>query len=360
MVSHETNYNSSNYKIKRYSPTYKPQIIELLNGMWSEYEKSVRNELFQWRFEENPYEKPVMFIAVDKEKVVGFRSFISQIFIREGKKYLAFSPTDTIIHRQYRRKGIISALNDKCIMELNRIYKDQSIILINTSTSKPSMPVYLKQHWQKSNGLRRFYFKYSLLNYLKYFTVTNKNRKRSKSVILIQKKYTIEITSEIKSNELSEFNNQIRNPKRWTNIRDEKFFSWRYSFEPEKFLCTYCYFDKKLQGYIILKHTTEAKGSIDQFEAINDKVFRIMLRAVIKYSKIPQVRSYAFLPEEKKLLKKNGFIAEPVALLKKIGRLRFPVLVRPGKIQPEDKDFIVDGRDIRNIENWHLQIADRH
>jgi GNAT superfamily N-acetyltransferase len=346
------------YKIVKYSPTYKTAIIDLLKGMWSDYDESGRYELFRWRYEENPYEKPIIFLAVDNEKVIGFRGFISQIFIKDENEYFVFSPSDTYIHREYRRKGIISALNDKCMEELNTIYKKENTILINTSTSKPSMPVYLKQNWKKSNGLRSFYFRYSVFNLLK-----NKmnNHEVSESIVLHKKQnYKIEITPKVKSNELSSFNAKIRNHFRWTNIRDEKFFNWRYGFLPEKYTCVYCYFNKELQGYLVIKKLNDNQSSIDQFEALNPKIFKLMLIAAFKNLRIVQLRSYAFLPEEKKLLTTSGFFAEPVKLLKKLGHLRFPVLVRPLNLQPEEKDYIIAGSDISDIYSWHLQVSDRH
>jgi GNAT superfamily N-acetyltransferase len=344
------------YTIIKYSPTYKPAIIDLLKGMWSEYGERGRYELFQWRYEENPYKRPVIFLALDKDKIIGFRAFISQVFIKHEKEYFVFSPSDTYIHREYRRRGIISALNDKCMEELNSIYKTENTILINTSTSKPSMPAYLKQNWKKSNGLRRFYFKFSILNLVK----KNIKYEVSDNIVFLKDNYKIEVIPEIRSKELSLYNAKIRNDARWTNIRDEKFFNWRYAFQIEKYTCIYCYFENVLQGYLVIKNLNDKQSTIDQFEAMNNKIFNLMIKAAFRYLGIVQLRSYAFLPEEKKFLSKSGFIAEPVYLLKKFGRFRFPVLVRPMKLQPEDKDFVIDGHDIRDIHNWHLQISDRH
>jgi hypothetical protein len=348
-------YEPTGYQIVRYTPTHKPEVLELLAPMWKDYDYTGRNEIFNWRYEFNPYEKPIIFLAIDKDHVIGFRSFISQKFIKGDQIFLVFSPADTIIHPDYRRRGIISALNDKVINELNSNYKNQNIILINTSTSKPSMPVYLKQQWQKSNGLRRFYFKFLFSNYF------NNNRSvLTDPVRFTQHGYEIEITPKVKSKELSDFNARIRNPIRWTNLRDEEFFNWRYSFQPEKYTYIYCYSEKQLQGYLIIKQLSDRKSSLDQYETINMKIFTLMIKSAVKFLRIAQLRSYAFLPEEKKLLKKSGFIAEPVHLLEKLGHLRFPVLVRPIIPMPEEKDFLIDGKDIRNINNWHLQVADRH
>jgi hypothetical protein len=344
------------YPIIKYSSEYKAGAIDLIKSMWKEFDERKRQELFQWRYEKNPYEKPIIFLTRDNDKIIGFRAFISQVFLKHDKEYFVFSPSDTFIHREYRRKGIISALNNKCMEELNKHYKKENTILINTSTSKPSMPVYLKQSWQKSNGLRRFYFKFSLLNLI------YKNNKNDVSgpIVFIKDNYKIEVNPEVKSRELSSFNTKIRNHHRWSNIRDEKFFNWRYSFQSEKYTCVYCYKDKDLQGYIVIKKINDKQSTIDQFEALNNKIFKLMIKAAFRNLAIIQLRSYAFLPEEKKILSGSGFIAEPLYLLRKLGRERFPVLVRPIDLKPQDKDFIIDGRDIQNINNWHLQISDKH
>jgi len=348
------------FKIVKYTPAYKQAVIDLLKYMWKEYDEQTQYELFKWRYEDNPYEKSIIFMAVENERVIGFRAFIAQIFVKGDKQYTVFSPSDTIIHREHRRKGIISALNDKCLEEINRKYKDDNVLLINTSTSKPSMPVYLKQGWQKSNGLRRFYFKTSILNYC--YVRSNGNGKAflSEFIEVNTKNYRIEISSKVKSSELSEFNAHIRSANKWTNVRDVRFFNWRYLFLPEKYTFVYCYLDNKLEGYLIIKQLTDKKSTIDQYEATHSRAFNVMVNTAVKTLHIAQLRSYAFLPEEKEMVKKGGFIPESVYLLEKFGRLRFPVLVRPKNPQPEDKDFMVEGQDIREITNWHLQISDRH
>ena len=352
--------SGSAYKIVKYISQYKSGVIDLLKYMWNEYDENGRYKLFKWRYEDNPYEEPIIFLAVEKDLVIGFRAFIAQLFVKGDRQYIVFSPADTIIHRDHRRKGIISALNDKCIEEINMKYQNKDILLINTSTSKPSMPVYLKQGWKKSNGLRRFYFKHSLINYL-YSSINGNTKIFTPEVIEVNTKaYKIVVSKEVNSKELSVFSLNIKNPNRWTNIRDTRFFDWRYNFLPEKYYFIYCYHENSLQGYLIIKKSTDKKYALDQFEAVNNKVFKALVHTAYKILKIVQLRSYAFLPEEKNLLMRNGFLPEPIALLKSMGIQRFPILVRPKNPQPEETDFIVEGRDIRDINNWHLQVSDRH
>ncbi|EFI35322.1 hypothetical protein Dthio_PD2737 [Desulfonatronospira thiodismutans ASO3-1] len=41
-------------------------------------------------------------------------------------------------------------------------------------------------------------------------------------------------------------------------------------------------------------------------------------------------------------------------------RDRSQILVRPTRPEPEDKDFLINGSDIRVINNWQICLADKH
>ena len=59
-------------------------------------------------------------------------------------------------------------------------------------------------------------------------------------------------------------------------------------------------------------------------------------------------------------MKSCGFFVESNLFLKIFKRQRFPVLVRPTKPNLSDDDFLIEGIDIRDIENWQLFQSDRH
>lgn len=75
---------------------------------------------------------------------------------------------------------------------------------------------------------------------------------------------------------------------------------------------------------------------------------------------IPILRTIIFNNEDYQRMKASGFFVESNLFVKIFKRHRFPVLVHPTKPNLTNDDFIIEGIDIRDIENWQLYQSDRH
>ena len=138
------------------------------------FSESERIELFEWRYERNPYQnKPLIFLAFSGDILVGFRAYLIQYFLISDKKITVISPADTIIHPEYRRRGIISMLNKQSLEKIHLEYPNDSILL-NTTTSKNAMPTYLKFDWYPCSNKNKVYgYRFSILQ---YFQIIDKKR----------------------------------------------------------------------------------------------------------------------------------------------------------------------------------------
>ena len=93
--------------VKEYSPEYKTSIVTLLGHLLKGLNETERMELFEWRYERNPYQKkPIIFLAFSGDLLVGFRAYLIQYFSVSDKIVTVISPADTIIHPEYRRRGL--------------------------------------------------------------------------------------------------------------------------------------------------------------------------------------------------------------------------------------------------------------
>jgi len=345
-----------NITITPYTHNRKSGLLNLLSHMWHELTDAERKKRFEWRYEKNPYQdQPFIFLALDGERVAGFRAFVVQLFMLHGKAYKVYSPADAIVHPNYRRRGVFSNLNDAFLQEVNR-HKDMPGIILNLTSNRFSTPGYLKQYWQETNGVKRYYYKYSIpalfKNYVNSRTVTPGAFSR--------KDLEFEITNKINSQELAAFNEQNRNPYTLSPVRDEAFYNWKYSYNPEQYLTVYARKESSLQAYLILKRVTGKQYALEEYGGSNTNAFIKTVSAAMKRLQVPLLRSWAFAPHDQDLLKKAGFYPEPTGLMKKLGKERLPILVRPAQPKPDETDFVIDGQDIRQINNWQIQLADRH
>ena len=347
-------------KYVKYSPDYKDAILLLLRYMWRDMDDNERQLKFDWRYEKNPYHEPYIYLAMDGEKIIAFRAFIAQVFIFREKMYTVFSPSDTIVHPDYRRMGIMSRLNDIAIDEIYKENETNDTFLLNTTTSKKSMPVYIKEHWQGTNILKHFYYRIYPLHL--FFNRSKAIRQQSDIATghFPKKGHEIVISKKITGEELSVFIAKNRNNQLLTNIRDKAFYDWKYEYQADKYTLILCKKDNEILAYAITKYLSRGKYSLEEYVTTDRKAFQIMLKEAQKRMKFSVLRSWALYKADKTLLNKCGFFPEPARLLDKIGEKRFPILVRPIVPIPSERDFFLEKADIRKIENWHLQIADRH
>lgn len=116
-----------------------PNIVELIKlGL------SGKNTVdsFLWKHSENPFGKSFGLLACDEDKIVGVRMFMFWEFRKDEKLGKAIRPVDTIIHPDYRGKGLFKKLT----LEGLKICKNEYDLVFNTP-NKNSFPGYIKMGW---------------------------------------------------------------------------------------------------------------------------------------------------------------------------------------------------------------------
>lgn len=352
--------NKSEISVKEYLPEYKDSVITLLDHLLKDLNKRERTDLFEWRYERNPYQKkPIMLLAFSENLLVGFRAYLIQYFCISGKQITVISPADTIIHPDFRRRGLISMLNKK---SLDLIYSDYPVdsVLLNSTTSKHAMPSYLKFDWYPCSNRNKVYgYRFSVNNTLKLLFKT-KNKYQFNPLSFSKLKFKFELCNEIDTKRIIEFIHKYRDKTKFNNLRDEAFFNWRYSYESDKYICCTCHLEGRMVAYTIIKRISNQQFSIEEFLAIDSKTLKVLFETVQRKLNIPILRTIIYSNWDKQTFKSCGFFVESSIYIKFFKKQRFPVLVRPTNPNLSESDFHIHGTDIRNIENWQLFQSDRH
>jgi len=346
--------------IINYKSNYKQSIVSILQDMWQGLDESEIRQRFEWRYEQNPHQKtPCIYLAVDGERLAGFRAFVQQIFQFRNNKYYVLSPADVIVHPDYRRQGIFSKLNNAAIQDIHNTFGSEGIIL-NLSSNKLSTPGYLKKSWQKVNCLKRYCYKASWINCIKNKITSRKPNKGHFPNKRKSNGYELKITPELKAKEMAEFAQKQRNPDQLANIRDEAFFVWRYAYQAEQYIYVYCYKDSTMQGYLVIKKMSDIQCTLEEYSAVDPDIMKLMVSTAMKELSTGVMRAWDLSMDDRAWLGKSGFIPEPVKLLKRLGKERLSVLVRPTAPELSEDDFFVEGLDIRDIQNWRIHLSDKH
>jgi len=364
----------SDVTLSEYDPEYKDRLIDFLGlGMsWAELSKKERKRFFGWKHEKNPYtEKPLCYLALDGEKVVGHRGFVVQRFEHEGNTYLFATPGDSMVHPDYRRQGIFSDLVDFSNDDL--INKSKVDLFLSLSTTRATTKA-TKRYGYVPVGERKKLYRFSIKNIFSYRY--NDGIDLNKTISSEKTGHTIEITDEVKKEDIIDLMNSYKKDKKLKNLRDEEFYRWRFEECPNDHVYLYFWDRDELEAYVSMeKDNFPFFGlNIDYYSLLeygytDIKIFEELVRTLTKKLSLPFIMSYIFTrkKEEISILRDHGFKGSESYLinsLQKRGLLDeegLPgILVRPASKKISDKDFYLDNTDTRKEKNWSLFWSDVH
>jgi len=100
-----------NWHIRSYHDGDEKQILKLRRAVFGDLDPvRLKESTWQWQFQNNPSGKAVCFLAESEGKIVGQYVTIPTRFSIRGKETRVAFSCDTMIHPEYRRQGMFSAL----------------------------------------------------------------------------------------------------------------------------------------------------------------------------------------------------------------------------------------------------------
>lgn len=347
-------------KIEKYTINHKTRLIEFLKYLWEGLDEAERIKLFEWRFENNPYqERQFMYVALDDEKIVGFRGNVPHRFTVNDKIINVFIGADAVVHPDYRRCGVFSKLILAFIEDVKSLSSDEWMILA-LSANPLSAKGNLKQGFQQTKGIKKYCYKISIFNYIKMKFCKKQPNFKGNTIEINKNKMLFEFSNKLPAQEISAFLKSNRQQEKISNVRDVDYFTWRYSHEAEKYTCVCCRKNSMLAGYMIVKQRSGLQSSIEEYFSVAPQILSAMIKMAVAQLNIPVLRTQVLMNREKIMLQKSGLITEPDWLMKLVKKERLPVFVRSINPDPKEKDYIINGMDIREIDNWQLFLADKH
>ena len=130
--------------VRMATPEDGPGILELCRSNLGWGDDPRFHDLFRWKHELNPFGPSLMMVAVDADRIVGFRAFMNWRFERGDRVLRAVRAVDTVTHADYQGRGIFSLLTRAALEQLR---KDEVDFVFNTPNDL-SRPGYLKMGWR--------------------------------------------------------------------------------------------------------------------------------------------------------------------------------------------------------------------
>lgn len=99
---------------------------------------------FDWKHRQNPAGASPSWVALDGERIVGYRTFVRWTFERDGRPVAAVRAVDTATHPEYRGQGVFSRLTRHALASL----REDGVAFVFNTPNERSRPGYLKMGWQ--------------------------------------------------------------------------------------------------------------------------------------------------------------------------------------------------------------------
>jgi len=348
------------YEIINYRSEFLQQAADLQKYLWPNYRDKNASYL-KWKYEDNPLtNKPTAIIALYKGKVVGFNGFFATQWkiANKNDKILILSSADISVHPDHRRKGLFTAITKTAIEEYEKgPYK----AFIGLSSNTSSGAGYEKMGWPRiaeRTSIRRYY----LTGLLNWILINKTGRSLYKHYINFGKFDNIEVSDKPKAKEMYTV---IKKQKTFSNkitlFKDEEFFKWRFQNNRRKYTFYYHWKDKTINGYVVVETSDNStSGHIVDYAEAEDMVLYKIVSYIItkKHFNILSTWSFGLRSDFAKTLKSLHFSSNN--LLNRIEKTfknefpSLPVFVRPVKKRYTEKDWLIEGLDIRDIKNWEI------
>ncbi len=263
--------------------------LELFN---TSFGRLMSRDYFDWKYIDNPFriDKITIIVAKEGNKLIGARPFMATRLVIDGETVGALQPCDTMVHPEFRLKGVFTLMNRVAIEEFQRTnYK-----IFYNFPNKYSFQGYLKCGWETINKTT---WHWLVLNSNKVFNTVLDNYALQKAGALLiplfrlkfrlpklgSQNITVVPTSDLRV--LGKVFNEWKGKSSETihTARDEKYLNWRFRLHPEnEYLFIVAQIEDETKGYFIVnigEFTGMKRGTISDYLVLNNDpdIFKSLL-----------------------------------------------------------------------------------
>lgn len=131
-------------ELRRSTDNDREAVLSLLEASLGWVPDSLYAEFFRWKHSLNAYGPSPSWVALDGQRIVGFRTFVRWEFEREGTVVPAVRAVDTATHPDYQGQGIFSRLTLAALEDLAA----EGVAFVFNTPNDASRPGYLKMGWR--------------------------------------------------------------------------------------------------------------------------------------------------------------------------------------------------------------------
>jgi GNAT superfamily N-acetyltransferase len=402
------NRNFDKYKIVKYSPELRDQIIELQKFLWSR--NLSRNAAYlEWKYDHNPYlDTTLIYTILSAGQLVGMVGVY-------GAKWQIGDPRQTwlwpcigdlVIHPDHRNQGLYPELMAFVLDDLSdtgyayvfdfglgwvalpMLMRGWRSIYLQTAhwhtkternsgrrgkfEYRQALPTLIYRRLQEyAGGWPRLLSAYRLLRNWKRLLFSKLSSELDRSFKYLdrpenqqhrQKNCRISVRQTPRPDAMAELVERVGSDGRLQQVRDKQFFAWRFKNPLSQFRFLFLE-DAGLEGYIVLQapvyaYDGKARVNIVDWEVSNVQVWAGLLQAAIGWGNFDKLTIWsATLSDETnailqemdfKFVNKTGRITQDIDLTS--------IMTRPVRQDMLQTDWVVADRRLLDSANWDLRM----
>lgn len=337
--------------VKPYTREYAVQCADLEQYLWPEDARG-RMERFEWTYHRNPNSEPLAVIAVnEKDEVLGFRPFFPFVYMFNGNPVIVAQFSDTVVSNKARRMGILAKMNDFALVYL----KEKGIkLILNLSPSWPPYFAYKKIGFEDFAPFHsRYYFGLSSLfadrvikSVREWNDRTDIHYKIHDLDIYISQSLSDEVAAKVRMlGKCKKITSSVSvENMNWRKEHPNRTYAYAYSFDTMKRLRAFFMFmTKDYYNYHLGLSLSDNMKDLKQTWNCFKKAYRPAIVAGW---------DFALEDVQREALNIMGFISIP--FVNEV-RKNPPALIRTLQTNSNGSlDWIVNGLDVRHVENWNI------
>jgi GNAT superfamily N-acetyltransferase len=243
---------------------------QLLDLFRVSFGQNMSAELWDWKYLRNPltFAAPEVIVALDNGKIVGARPFLLTEMWLDNEKVRAAQHCDTMVHPEYRNKGIFNRMGQFAIQYL----KDNDYALSYGFPGPLSRPGFLRQGWRivvQTETMFRAMHSQNLIAYKLRSKLLGSGLGFFYDKLLKKKAETFQPSSSFQVGVFDRYTDELKELDALREelvidlVRSESYLRWRFDWHPDH---NYKYIvakrDGKLWGYAVVSAQEERSGLV--------------------------------------------------------------------------------------------------
>lgn len=348
--------NLQDYQIAHYQPRQRAQVVDVISQLLGG-DRTANERYFGWKYEQNPHAEGVMgIVATHRGTVIGFRGYGSSLWQSDtGRTLRLLVPGDTCVDFEHRRKGLSVAMGRLAMADFSPAYS----LFLNLSCTRSSLPGYLRLGFAPL-AEKVYLSRYGLPGLAAYLLSSKKQLPLAAAKIRYGQFGDFHVSAAPMPEQMaSVIERQKPAVGRFRPCQDESYFRWRFSGPTDKFVFYFLSVGGDTVAYLVVGVTpANRRGYILDYADTDGESGARLLDFVIERRdfSVLSVFSHSVSASLAPALRRAGFHAGGImGALETRVRGNMPLLVRPVLPEPGEKDWFIEGVDVRNPDNWFIK-----